>query len=286
MRHLWEADPFESFVADKSSGLFLPAKMKHWPTAIDLFSGAGGISLGFLQADFQVIAGVDNESIGMLTYLMNLGCPSTKIVFGEEKDRATWQRMIVKHCRSLEAKLKKEQNPEGKQWTELELDSVQRGRWGIFWRHFEELGGKMYPPLEAVFFGDARKLTGDRILSELGMKKGDLDCVAGGPPCQGFSIAGMRDVMDPRNSLVFDFCRLVLELQPNTFMFENVPGILSMVTQDGIPVMDAMSRIIADGGFGTYEGIRKMLLSTAGCGAALKGVKKPISRREANAEDE
>ncbi|MBE9126863.1 MULTISPECIES: DNA cytosine methyltransferase [unclassified Coleofasciculus] len=52
-----------------------------------------------------------------------------------------------------------------------------------------------------------------------------IDLVFGGPPCQGFSLMGKRQVDDPRNSLVFEFCRLVKELQPRYFVMENVPGL-------------------------------------------------------------
>lgn len=50
-------------------------------------------------------------------------------------------------------------------------------------------------------------------------------------------MAGQRNVMDPRNSLVFEFRRLVLEVSPKTFVMENVPGLLSMVTAEGVPVI-------------------------------------------------
>lgn len=53
----------------------------------------------------------------------------------------------------------------------------------------------------------------------------DIDLVFGGPPCQGFSVMGKRQVCDKRNLLVFEFCRLVKELQPRYFLMENVPGL-------------------------------------------------------------
>jgi DNA (cytosine-5)-methyltransferase 1 len=48
----------------------------------------------------------------------------------------------------------------------------------------------------------------------------------GGPPCQGFSSMGRGDVLDPRNDLVRQFCRLVSETNPAFYLFENVPGAL------------------------------------------------------------
>lgn len=52
-----------------------------------------------------------------------------------------------------------------------------------------------------------------------------VDCVFGGPPCQGFSMMGHRSLEDPRNSLVLEFVRLVAELGARSFVFENVKGL-------------------------------------------------------------
>jgi len=51
-----------------------------------------------------------------------------------------------------------------------------------------------------------------------------IDLIFGGPPCQGFSMMGKRLFNDDRNSLVFHFYRLVIELAPRYFVMENVPG--------------------------------------------------------------
>lgn len=58
-----------------------------------------------------------------------------------------------------------------------------------------------------------------------------IHLVAGGPPCQGFSMAGKRDINDPRNKLFKELLRVVKEINPPLFLMENVKGILSM--QDG-----------------------------------------------------
>lgn len=56
----------------------------------------------------------------------------------------------------------------------------------------------------------------------------ELDLIIGGPPCQGFSLAGKRDVDDERNKLFLHFADLVERLEPKVLIMENVPGILSM----------------------------------------------------------
>ncbi|MGK7946047.1 MAG: DNA cytosine methyltransferase [Microcystaceae cyanobacterium] len=55
----------------------------------------------------------------------------------------------------------------------------------------------------------------------------EIDLIAGGPPCQGFSQIGKRQLDDPRNSLIFEYLRIVKDLQPKYFIFENVPGMTS-----------------------------------------------------------
>lgn len=65
------------------------------------------------------------------------------------------------------------------------------------------------------------------ILTKLGLGKGDLDIVLGGPPCQGFSIANMRtrNKDNPSNQLVFKFWDFVRQLMPRWFVMENVAGL-------------------------------------------------------------
>jgi len=57
---------------------------------------------------------------------------------------------------------------------------------------------------------------------------GALQVICGGPPCQGFSVAGARRIDDPRNRMFLEFCRVVEICQPDFFVMENVPGILTM----------------------------------------------------------
>ena len=64
---------------------------------------------------------------------------------------------------------------------------------------------------------------------QLGLKRGELTALVGGPPCQGFSInAPDRFIQDPRNALFKHYLDFLEEFQPKTVLFENVPGILSL----------------------------------------------------------
>ncbi len=55
-----------------------------------------------------------------------------------------------------------------------------------------------------------------------------IDLIVGGPPCQGFSISGKREINDPRNSHYSSFFEFVNELKPKAFLMENVPNLISM----------------------------------------------------------
>ena len=69
------------------------------------------------------------------------------------------------------------------------------------------------------------ELSANQIRKLAGIGRRRVDCVFGGPPCQGFSLIGHRALEDPRNGLVREFVRLVAELDAQTFVFENVKGL-------------------------------------------------------------
>lgn len=74
---------------------------------------------------------------------------------------------------------------------------------------------------------DVRDLKGYKIKELINNKK--ISLIAGGPPCQAFSILGKRgSFSDIRGQLVFDYIRLINELEPEAFVFENVPGLLTL----------------------------------------------------------
>lgn len=82
----------------------------------------------------------------------------------------------------------------------------------------------------ALIQGDIRKTPTAMLLKEAGLRVGEATIVAGGPPCQGFSVAGKRggsERYDKRNDLVFEFLRVVRDAKPRHFVFENVPGFVS-----------------------------------------------------------
>jgi len=80
-----------------------------------------------------------------------------------------------------------------------------------------------------LIVGDVRQVCAANIRERLGVKKGEVDLLAGGPPCQGFSInAPIRSLDDERNHLFKEYIRIARELLPKAILIENVPGIISM----------------------------------------------------------
>jgi DNA (cytosine-5)-methyltransferase 1 len=126
-------------------------------TAVDLFSGCGGLTRGLKLAGYRVVAAVEKDPFAVETYRLN-------------------------HRRVH------------------------------------------------VFEDDIRTVTGPQILKAVGLKKGELDLLAGCPPCQGFSSVrrrnGGRRIIDDKNCLVGDFLRLVRSIRPRAVMLENVPWML------------------------------------------------------------
>ena len=262
--------------SEHHSGILLPVPpdpYAHLPTGISLFTGAGGFDLGFVQAGWRVLMGCDYDFWATITYVFNLGGPDTIIhcITDDDKRRflhglkskTGWTsdgRAPDADVDGLDIKLTRHlSNPRHAGWSYQNPD---------------------HPYTKHHFFGDIRELEAKRILETLGLVKGEVGCVFGGPPCQGFSRAnGRRTVMDPRNSLVFEFTRLVVELSPKTMVMENVPGIADMVTVEGIPVIDAICYFLEDGGYGQYEALRQALTSSPNARAAIKGTHKPGTRK-------
>jgi DNA (cytosine-5)-methyltransferase 1 len=132
-----------------------PIRLRNQPKAIDLFSGAGGISLGLSNAGFNVILCSDIDE----------GCART-------------------HQRNFP-------------------------RVPFLQRDFEALSGR-------------------NLLDAAGIEPGGLDLLIGGPPCQGFSIIGQRNVWDPRNGLFKKFLQFARDLQPKAVVIENVSGLATL----------------------------------------------------------
>ena len=109
----------------------------------------------------------------------------------------------------------------------LELAGMKCVGFVEFWRpaidtHLNNCGGKLIcEDITQIKDNEIRKLSGK------------IDVICGGPPCQGFSLAGKRDINDSRNRLFVDFVRFIRIIKPKYFVMENVSGIGSMKNPNG-----------------------------------------------------
>ena len=267
------------------SGLYVPpghpqAPPPRCPVGVELFAGAGGFGLGMHMAGWHVAAAVEHWDVAAMTYVVNLGGPDT--VMHIDRECLTGKRRKRAPKSLPEAIEAGPPNPPGRdrhftvtarEWLGEQGGQPVAGAGWISNRGRDGDDGPAIdePAVEHFWLADVRDLHGAEILDAIGLRQGDVGCVFGGPPCQGFSMAGRRDEMDPRNSLVFDMARLVIEMQPMTMVMENVPGMVNMHTAEGTPVLDALAMMLADGGMGTYEALRRTLAKSSGVGAVVRG---------------
>lgn len=120
---------------------------------LDLFCGCGGLSHGFIEADYEVVAGIDHWQDALDTFAFN-------------------------HTASNAIK------------------------------------------------ADLFNISPEQISQQI--ETNNIDVIIGGPPCQGFSIAGKRLIDDERNQLYKSFVNFVAYFKPKAFIMENVPNIISM----------------------------------------------------------
>lgn len=218
------------------SGIIVPTSSIR-PLAMDLFCGCGGFSLGLIQAGYDVVAACDNDAPATLAYLLNLGAHPMQIHYATVEDKERLNACVERYAVSTEGGVV------SISVTGSNRHNAAPGYSGV--RHF--------------FFGDLRAFESAFILDALGLERGDLDLIVGGPPCQGFSWMGKREIGDPRNELVFEFARKVVELQPGAIAMENVPEMLTMTMPDGRLVVDELCAILKRGDFAEHEALQRAL---------------------------
>lgn len=87
---------------------------------------------------------------------------------------------------------------------------------------------KLNRPNWKVFCEDITEITERDLEKEFGVKKGELDLLSGGAPCQSFSTAGKKlGIEDTRGTMFYYYAYFLEKLQPKMFIFENVKGLLT-----------------------------------------------------------
>lgn len=98
-------------------------------------------------------------------------------------------------------------------------------------------------PNTKLILGDITEINESILIPSI---KWDVDLISAGPPCQGFSMAGRRDINDPRNQLFKELVRIVDKVRPKFILMENVTGLLSM---DGGRVITVIENAFRDVGY-------------------------------------
>lgn len=87
-------------------------------------------------------------------------------------------------------------------------------------------------PSTQIIEDDIKNVTTEQIIKETDIFPKSNFLLAGCPPCQGFSLLGKRNPKDEKNKLVFQYIRLIEELQPTFILMENVPGMNRNIGKD------------------------------------------------------
>ena len=119
---------------------------------------------------------------------------------------------------------------------------------------------------EELFFGNEHHLGLDCLVD----RAEGIDIIIGGPPCQAYSVAGrvrdengMKD--DYRNFLFEHYLNIVNRYQPDCFVFENVPGILS-ACPTGEPVIDLIKKQFSEIGYSIFDNLKEAVVNAADYG--------------------
>ena len=172
------------------------------PSLISLFAGAGGLDLGLEQSGFKTLVANEIGSDACETLRQNQIISNLK---PEEFD-GWFKNQLDQRC-----------------YAGRSSDSIVELRA----RLKEELRGRSSLRDAAIVEKDIRNFTSEEALNLAGCKKGELDLIAGGPPCQPFSRAGKRESVKTDTGRLFkDFVRMVKEISPRWFLFENVKGLI------------------------------------------------------------
>jgi DNA (cytosine-5)-methyltransferase 1 len=188
-------------------------------TFLDLFAGAGGLSEGFIQSNFEPIAHVELDRAACFTLRTRMAYHWLK-ANNQEEVYADYLKGTLKRSDFYQ-----------KIPTQV-IDSVINAEIGL-------------TTLSSIF---------QKIDSLLGNRK--LDLIVGGPPCQAYSVVGRsrdqnRMKGDKRNYLYIYYAEFLKRYRPSYFVFENVIGLLSASDEEGNLYFDAMRSLFLEYGYET-----------------------------------
>jgi DNA (cytosine-5)-methyltransferase 1 len=189
---------------------------------IELFAGCGGLSLGIESAGFELLVANELSPMAAQTYAFNsLGID---LELGDEEGKVIWLKSKFQRKDLLSRLTENPFDLPNDPFCDFTLQepnnkSLKRSLW---------VGNIVH--LNEMLAGPQSKV---RELLKSGLGSGGVDLVSGGPPCQSFSMAGLRHQTNDRNRLPWEFVKFVSSIQPRMALLENVSGILKPFKSGG-----------------------------------------------------
>lgn len=184
---------------------------------IELFAGCGGLSLGLEASGFNLILANELSPMAAESFAYNLlGEDLFQISNVSRKANSTY--WLTSKYRNLRDRLR--ENPH----YFPEINS--KDSFTDITRNFEDLRGKLLVGsiVDLNTLIDSEPELANVLSKAFG--RGELDLVSGGPPCQSFSMAGLRNKNCAKNVLPWEFVKFVSRTKPKVALLENVTGIL------------------------------------------------------------
>ena len=193
---------------------------------IELFAGCGGLSLGLESIGFELVLANELSPMASETFAYNF--------FQENLSKQTPE--ILGERRSLKTKWLSSNFPSNCIQKRLREDPRSFLEYGQGFCDFSSInalkGNLIVANIVEVNQWLARQKTHLDAIKD-GFGSGGVDLVSGGPPCQSFSMAGMREFSNSRNTLPWEFVKFVEQIQPKIVLLENVSGILRPFKVEG-----------------------------------------------------
>ena len=187
---------------------------------IELFAGCGGLSLGLESAGFKLVMANELSPMAAETFAYNF--------FNENLEESCLESRVMWLSSNYEKENRKARLREDpRKFPELSENKSD-------FSENTELNGKLVVGniVQLNQWLDRNPKQVIELRNAYG-SEGGLDLVSGGPPCQSFSMAGLRQFNNNRNTLPWEFAKFVKTTQPKIALLENVTGILRAFDVDG-----------------------------------------------------